>query len=457
MINDYRLSFNAMQLVGCISITGSGWLDVFTTRPTTTTMRQARRRHRKRKEQSLVMLLISLTTATTTTNCLTITTFNILAPVHRSMKGECDDENDSGSGSAVKQLLPLQQQQRRESEREDWWLPRAESVAKYIAAKFVFSDIILLQEWWFDEKFTAVFDLALGDAFERAAERRPGADIGTIRDDGMCCLVRRKGNLELLHSENIVTGPQRIAQIIHCKERCSYAGEDGRHVFIANTHLSFPGNADPTMNNMRQAMEARRIVDALTSAGNEWDDASSSSSSENEWLEVICGDFNSNSCGLAASILESPPHNFVNCASATAEQMLTHIGGQVNIGVTHCNHLGENVSVDHIFLRSVQTKSRQSNSVSSSSGDDINRCSALALGYLDTKGTRILHVRSDNIQLEGRSVLSDHRPVTAKIAWPRSTKPRKEVLSSELYANATWPLDPLEPVWGIIVDERDAR
>jgi hypothetical protein len=421
--------------------------------------RRLAKRH-ERKEQSLALLLLI---PLPTNNALTITTFNILAPVHRSMKGEGDGENeysDNGSGSAVKQQLQ-QQQLRRESEREDWWLPRAESVANYISTKFAFSDIILLQEWWFDEKFIEVFDLALGDAFERVAERRPGADIGTIRDDGMCCLVRRKGKLELVHSEKILTGPQRIAQIIHCKERCAYAGEEGRHVFIANSHLSFPGDADPTINDMRQAIEARLILDALARAGNEVDDASSSSSSENDRLEVIGGDFNSNSCGLAASLVESPPYNFVNCASATAEQMLTHIGGQVNIGVTHCNHLGERVSVDHIFLRSVQTKTKQNTASNSSScGGAIpanpeisNRCSALALGYLDSKGTRILNVRSDNIQLEGRSVLSDHRPVTAKIAWPRSTKPRKEVLSSELYANATWPLDPLEPAWGIIVDE----
>ncbi len=192
-------------------------------------------------------------------------------------------------------------------------------------------------------------------------------------------------------------------------------------------------------------MEARLIVEALIRAGKEWGDASTST--ETERLEVICGDFNSNSRGLASSIVESPPYNFVNCASATAEQMLTHIGGQVNIGVTHCNHLGEMVSVDHIFLRSVQpgtdTGQATNNEIS-------NRCAALSLGYLDSKGTRILNVRSDNINLEGRLVLSDHRPVTAIIAWPQNTKPRKETLTSDLYVNATLPLDPLEPAWGVV-------
>jgi hypothetical protein len=51
-------------------------------------------------------------------NSFTITTFNILAPVHRSM-GHSNQ---------------------RESEREDWWLPRAEAVAKYISDNMVRAD-----------------------------------------------------------------------------------------------------------------------------------------------------------------------------------------------------------------------------------------------------------------------------------------------------------------------------
>ena len=34
----------------------------------------------------------------------------------------------------------------RESEREDWWRPRAEGVADYIAKRFSSSDVVLLQE-----------------------------------------------------------------------------------------------------------------------------------------------------------------------------------------------------------------------------------------------------------------------------------------------------------------------
>ena len=48
-------------------------------------------------------------------NSFTITTFNILAPVHRSM----------GHSN------------RRESERETWWRPRAEAIAEYISDNMV--------------------------------------------------------------------------------------------------------------------------------------------------------------------------------------------------------------------------------------------------------------------------------------------------------------------------------
>jgi len=147
----------------------------------------------------------------------------------------------------------------------------------------------------------------------------------------------------------------------------------------------------------------------------------------------------------------------------------------VNVGVTHRDHLGNRVSVDHVFLRSAvrpgggggrggdEDASSSSSSSSSSSFRDAppsssssppsSSAAALALGFLDARGTRILGVRREYIHLDGSGVLSDHRPVTARIAWPGGgggSKKGREVLSSDMYLNATMPLDPLEPAWGII-------
>ncbi|KAL3788553.1 hypothetical protein ACHAW5_009399 [Stephanodiscus triporus] len=368
-------------------------------------------------------------------DALTITTFNILAPVHRSMNSL----------------------NHRESERDDWWRPRAMGVADYISRRFADSDVVLLQEWWFDDEFAAIFDSVVGDAFVRVAERRPGPG----RDDGMCCLVRKTGKLELVTSTSVSTGPQRIAQIVHCRERrrsgSSDCDEPPRDVFVANAHLSYPGDPDPNVNGRRQANEATIILDALARARDGW---GGEDGTNDCWLEAICGDFNSDSTGAAATVVES--RGFVNGASAAAEQALAGgVGGRVNVGVTHRDHLGNRVSVDHVFLRSADRRGggrggnasfRDDDGASVPSPSPPPSAAALALGFLDARGTRILGVRRGDIHLDGRAVLSDHRPVTARIAWPGRTDGSKgrEVLSSDIYINATMPLDPLEPAWGMI-------
>jgi hypothetical protein len=292
--------------------------------------------------------------------------------------------------------------------------------------------------------------------------------------------VRRSGRLDLVRSVSVSTGPQRIAQIVHCRERrrrsaggSSSSGEDDddppRDVFVANAHLSYPGDPDPVVNERRQADEASSILDALANVRDEsWGGGDGVTATDDRyWLEAVCGDFNSDSTGSAASIVES--RGFVNGASAIAEQALSGgVGGRVNVGVTHRDHLGNRVSVDHVFLRSAMRRggggrggdedapsssSFRDAPPSSSSSPPSSSAAALALGFLDARGTRILGVRREYIHLDGSGVLSDHRPVTARIAWPGradGSKKGREVLSSDMYLNATMPLDPLEPAWGII-------
>ncbi|KAL7507757.1 hypothetical protein ACHAXN_009040, partial [Cyclotella atomus] len=332
----------------------------------------------------------------------------------------------------------------RESEREDLWRPRMEGVAGFIADTFSKSDVIMLQEWWFDDSFAAIFDEATGHLFHRITERRPGAIDGHVRDDGLCCLIRKSGKLEPVSSHQVSTAPTRISQLVHCRER----GGAGRDVYLANSHLSFPGHADPFINDQRQANEAKIIIDALSTAAASA--AANNNRNSSESLQIICGDFNSNSHGSAAMLCES--NNYVNCASAAAQQMLTSVGGRINLGVTHCNHLGEHVSVDHVFLRLNKPKSNNDPTAepqSTTTGIQTNnRCAALAMGYLDTKGSRILNVQKENLMIEGKQVLSDHRPVTVSIDWPRVVV--ESDASGGCNNNFTMPLDPLEPAWGVV-------
>ena len=383
--------------------------------------------HRDRRNKRTRRVALLLLAVTNRAASLTITTFNILAPVHRNQPDGASDE--------------------RESARRDLWLPRARNVASYISDKFGKSDAVLLQEWWFDEQFTEVFDGILGGEFELFAERRPGADGGEMRPDGMCCLVRKDGALEVVGSDKVLAGPQRIAQMIHCRERCGEGSSSGdkRDVFIANSHLSFPGDADQDVNDQRQAREAGIILNALEERVAEHRTAAAGGGGE--CLSVVAGDFNSDCNGLAAQAVES--RDYVNCMSAVSEQMLSNVGGRVNLGVTHRNHLGQRVSVDHIFLRlnragGVGGPTRDRTGLeegAAASGGKKARCAASSLGYLDGKGTRIESVRRGNILLEGTAILSDHRPVTAKVAWPSGDLGNGTTgeLDIDLYINATCP------------------
>eukprot|EP00584_Thalassiosira_punctigera_P005129 CAMPEP_0172536312 /NCGR_PEP_ID=MMETSP1067-20121228/8098_1 /TAXON_ID=265564 ORGANISM="Thalassiosira punctigera, Strain Tpunct2005C2" /NCGR_SAMPLE_ID=MMETSP1067 /ASSEMBLY_ACC=CAM_ASM_000444 /LENGTH=437 /DNA_ID=CAMNT_0013321359 /DNA_START=10 /DNA_END=1322 /DNA_ORIENTATION=+ len=242
---------------------------------------------------------------------LSITTFNVLAAVHRSVPAP-----------------PGQPQvERRESERKDWWQPRAEGLAKFVADELAFSDAVLLQEWWFGTEFEEIFDYHTGGIFDRVAEQRPGPG-GTLREDGMAVLVKRKGKLELMGSDKVRTGPQRIAQIVKCRER-GRGDRGGRPVLLGNTHLSFPGDPDRITNERRQAFEVQLVARAISRAGRR---LSSDGDCEGH-MQIIGGDFNSDVCSLASAKLESR-HDFVNCMSAYSEQNLCSIGGRVNIGVT---------------------------------------------------------------------------------------------------------------------------
>lgn len=81
---------------------------------------------------------------------LSVTTFNVLAAVHRSvpmaMVNQIEQQQQQSQSSSSSQspplpsslLVPLQQvPNRRESERRDWWQPRAEGLAQFVAKELV--------------------------------------------------------------------------------------------------------------------------------------------------------------------------------------------------------------------------------------------------------------------------------------------------------------------------------
>lgn len=243
----------------------------------------------------------------------------------------------------------------------------------------------------------------------------------------MAVLVKKKtkgGKLELLGSTKIQTGPQRIAQVARCQERTN----GKRLVLLGNAHLSFPGGPDPVANARRQAYEVHLLARTLSQAGRRL----SSAHAKGGHLQILAGDFNSNSCALASTVLESTRHyNFVNCMSAHAEQNLNSIGGPVNMGVTHRTHRGEDVSVDQIFARLMN--------------DDgaVSKTSLRRLG--GPAGTHVVDCRKRLMQLEGEAILSDHMPVTATLHWPTTNSGREQRNNND---NDGDMYDPLQSPWG---------
>ena len=411
------------------------------------------------KRNLLFILHLTITALPTRTCSLTVTTFNMLAPVHRSMPSNARNGNQNKDTPKP-----------RESEREEWWVPRAEKLASFISQNLLSSDIILLQEWWFDPTFESLFDSVNGHSYIRVAERRPGEG----RQDGMAVLIKKTGRLEFVNSCSVITGPQRIGQVVTCREKIETSRNNkdsngqnrgklediGREVRIANVHLSFPKSDDDNINAQRQTRELELVAQAMISSSPLPD------TNSEKRLEIIGGDFNSNSQTLPCQTLERNPYNFVNCASALSEQsFMNGTGcGRVQLGATHRTHLGENVSVDHLFVRTVDINSastsgkidmrhedsNKSTTKISSGNEDGNGnksmtgyqnkidCLATRLGYLDAIGTRIEYCQPIELEIdlslnddfnrreldgenEGtKMVISDHKPVTCRLEWPRS-------------------------------------
>lgn len=349
---------------------------------------------------SSLVVVVLFSAAFPSTQALSVTTFNMLAPVHRSMPG---------AGAA------------RESERDEWWRPRAEYLAQYVSTEFQHSEVVLLQEWWFHDEFEQVFDYHVSPYFHRVAERRPN------RDDGMAVLIRKHGELELVESQPVLTDHERIAQLVYCR----HVHDHDRQVAIANVHLSFPYSPHSILNQRRQARQVQKVTCALQQQH-------SVSTTAESRLEILAGDFNSHSAALAARSVEAL--QFVNCASATAEQALLNNGGQVNLGITHKQHDGLLVSVDHVFCRMITPQSNN--------GKDENILRPY--GYLDAAGTRVVDCVRGDLELDCPSglLVSDHRPVTATLEWPTTSEKEKLPSSAALFDGLDFcnsPLDPLEP------------
>ena len=299
---------------------------------------------------------------------LQIATYNVLNPVHKSVGN------------------------RREADDDELWLARGRRQAAFVADALGAADVICLQEWFFEPRWSQLFEEAL-PSHRLCTARRRGIHPhdGSERRDGLAIFSR----LPLVASEAVVApvfDDGRSGLVATLQRR------GDRPVVVATCHLPFADAA------ARQAQASACAAAAERQARR--DDAS---------LTVLCGDFNENAAAPACRGLEA--RGWTNCAAAAATQALDGgTGGTTFLGTTHRAHTGDALSCDHIFA--------------------TDRSSDGSSGCFDAAGARLVAARRVADAWDPDFVDSDHTPVVAEFSF-RETKAAP--------ADAT--ADPFLPPW----------
>ena len=122
------------------------------------------------------------------------------------------------------------------------------------------SDIICLQEFWFDPAYNEIFRSALGETYDFHTVQRTGG-----KTDGVAVLLRR-GKWDMLSSLGLSLSPvgDRVALIMHLQSRNGASGvAPGEDMILVNTHLAFPHNVMDRANQMSQIKTITKAVEEL--------------------------------------------------------------------------------------------------------------------------------------------------------------------------------------------------
>lgn len=135
----------------------------------------------------------------------------------------------------------------------------------FIRREMSSSDIICLQEFWFDPEYEAIFRSALGDSFDFHTVKRTGG-----KSDGVAVLLRR-GKWDVQSSLGLSLSPvgDRVALIMHLRSRQGLEmGGAGEDMILVNTHLAFPHSAFDRANQMSQIeVVTGAVEEAVRGAG----------------------------------------------------------------------------------------------------------------------------------------------------------------------------------------------
>lgn len=236
-----------------------------------------------------------------TDQCITCTTFNILAPIYKRLS----DENEAG----------------RESDYRAYWLARNQRILDWLLRER--STIICLQEFWVgNEELVSMYEKRLGDAgyinFQLARTNNRG--------DGLLTAVHRDYFRVINHRDLLLNDiGDRVAQLLHVElvnpfflNRSTNVRQE---ILIVNTHLLFPHDSSLCLVRLHQVYEILQNVESYQKEFK-----------LNPMPILLCGDWNGSKRGHVYKFLRS--QGFVSSYD-TAHQ---YTDADAHKWVSHRNH-----------------------------------------------------------------------------------------------------------------------
>ncbi|KAF2560541.1 hypothetical protein F2Q70_00015030 [Brassica cretica] len=243
-------------------------------------------------------------------DCISCTTFNILAPIYKRLSG-----ND---------------QSIRESDNRAYWMGRNHRILDWLL--YERSSIICLQEFWVgNEELVRLYEKRLGDAGYLCYK------LGRTnnRGDGLLTAVH-KDYFRVVRSRDLLFNDcgDRVAQLLHVELVPPYSQYDAhQQVLIVNTHLLFPHDSTLSIVRLQQVYKILQYVESYQQEVN-----------LSPMPIILCGDWNGSKRGHVYKFLRS--QGFVSSYD-TAHR---YTDSESQKWVSHRNHRGNICAVDFIWL-----------------------------------------------------------------------------------------------------------
>eukprot|EP00112_Aurelia_sp_Birch-Aquarium-sp1_P003449 Seg1385.7 transcript_id=Seg1385.7/GoldUCD/mRNA.D3Y31 product="putative calcium-binding protein" protein_id=Seg1385.7/GoldUCD/D3Y31 len=229
-------------------------------------------------------------------------TFNLLAPCYKTI--ETSDWKTWWGG-------------RKESSHPDLFLQRYEEIFK-ILDKLPSFDFMCLQEFWFDNNISELFEKRIGDRYAIYKHRRP------TRHDGVALLINRQYKVEDVEYIKYNDIGMRVALLAHITDT-----KTDQEAIIVTTHLTYLANYLDQFTRMTQAKKlAQAIEDYLARLDRK------------DVPLFLAGDFNGTPAG--------PIYKFFADLGFNSSYKNCHGNEPI---VTHCDHNCSVLAVDYIFYR----------------------------------------------------------------------------------------------------------